>query len=490
MRVLRRIAVLLGWLALIGLLMGALQLARVGWKIARYEQVEDEASLASKADELAWMAASARAPSAGAPNVVVILFDDLGYGDIGAYADTAIATPRMDALAAEGIALDHFYAPASICTPSRAGLLTGRWPIRTTLPHVVFPTGAPIDRLLRAAGRSVRLPADEITLAEALRAGGYATAMVGKWHLGDHAPSLPRDFGFDEYLGLLYSNDMTPLPLFRNEEIVEPDPVDQTTLTPRYTAAATRFIAEHANDEPFFLYMAHSFPHIPLHAAREHAGESEAGLYGDVVEDLDRSVGAVLDALDRAGVVDHTLVIVTSDNGPWFQGSRGAVRGRKGSTYEGGMRVPFIARWPGRIAPGTRSDAVAVGIDVLPTVLALAGVPPPRDRVIDGVDLAPILFEGASLPDRPVLFYDDDDLQAVRLGDLKWHDRHGIPYGRLGGLPVTGLFERGPWLFDLARDPDESYDLSALRADDFARLDRLAREHESAVAENPRGWNR
>lgn len=486
----RRLLVFVGGVGLVGLLGVGAIVAWGAWRIATYEQADDAGSLARKAAELEWMRDAAEAPAAGAPNVVLILFDDLGHGDVGAFGGGPIATPRMDALAEQGIALDHYYAAAPVCTPSRAGLLTGRWPIRTTLPHVVFPTGAPIDRVLRLGGRSVRLPADEITLAEALRAGGFATAMVGKWHLGDHAPSLPRDFGFESYLGLLYSNDMTPLALWQDEEIVAPDPVDQTTLTPRYTEAAVDFIDAHAA-EPFFLYLAHTFPHLPLHATPGQAGRSAAGLYGDVVEDLDASVGEVLDALERAGVADRTLVIVTSDNGPWFQGSPGATRGRKSETFEGGMRVPFIARWPGRIASGRRSDAVTVAIDLFPTLLAAAGVPLPRDRVIDGVDLAPLLFAGedaSALPERPVLYYDGAELTAVRVGRYKWHDRHGIPYGRLGGLPLMAIFTRGPWLFDLAADPGESYDVRGLQPGIAARLESIARTHAAELARSPRGW--
>jgi len=456
-------------------------------RIRAYEQVEEPESLARKAAELARMKAET-APTER-PNLVVILFDDLGYGDIGAFGARALETPRIDRVAAEGIALDAYYAAAPVCTPSRAGLLTGRWPIRTGLPDVVFPTGHPIDRVLRLSGRNVRLPADEITLAEALRAGGYATGMVGKWHLGDHSPSLPRDLGFDRFLGLLYSNDMSPLALWRDEAIVEPDPVDQTRLTPRYTSEAIDFIETHA-DRPFFLYLAHTFPHIPLHATPAQAGRSRAGVYGDVIADLDASVGAIVDALDRTGLSERTLLIVTSDNGPWFQGSPGGVRGRKGGTFEGGMRVPFIARWPGRIAAGRRSDAVASAVDLFTTALVLAGVPRPRDRVIDGIDLMPVLEASGELPERAIYYYDGDDLQAVRLGRFKWRDRRGIAYGRLPGLALAPLFAQGPWLFDLESDPDESYDVGTVHRAEMARIERLARSHEAEIAADARSWRR
>jgi uncharacterized sulfatase len=476
----------IGYAVLLLLAVALLGAALGAWRIASYAQQEEPEALARKAAELENMAESTRA-TAERPNLVVILFDDLGFGDLGAFGSTALETPRLDALAAEGIALDHYYAPAAVCSPSRAGLLTGRWPIRTGLTQVVFPSGTALDRLLRLRGRLVRLPADEITLAEALVAGGYATAFIGKWHLGDHSPSLPSDLGFGRWTGLLHSNDMRPLPLWRDGEVVEPDPVDQTTLTPRYTEEAIAFV-EANRERPFFLYLAHTFPHIPLHATDEQRGRSEAGLYGDVVADLDRSTGALLDALDRLGLAERTLVIVTSDNGPWFQGSAGGVRGRKGDSFEGGMRVPFLARWPGRIPSGVRSDAVAAGVDVFPTALALAGVPLPGDRIIDGVDLTPLLTGTGMPPDRPIWFHRDRTLEALRLGRFKWQARRGVAYPAVRVGPFASLFPRGPWLFDLARDPDESYDVREARPEAFARLARLAEQQQAEGAENPRGW--
>ena len=269
----------------------------------------------------------------------------------------------------------------------------------------MFPRGHPIDRVQRASGRPIRLPADEITLADALHAGGYATMMVGKWHLGAESPSLPTDLGFEHFFGVLHSNDMQPLPLWRDREIAAEHPLDQATLTRRYTDEAVAFL-ESNRERPFFLYVAHSFPHEPLHASAEQAGKSPDGLYGDVLADLDASTGAIVDALERLGQARNTLVLVTSDNGPWFEGSAGALRGRKNDVLEGGMRVPLIARWPGRVPAGQRIEAVAGAIDVLPTALGLAGVPLPADRVIDGVDLAPLLFgRGPAPPERPILYY-------------------------------------------------------------------------------------
>jgi uncharacterized sulfatase len=473
--------------ALFGLALAALGVFVV-WRLWSYVQTDDPDALVRKRAELAWMGERARAdPSAARPNVILILFDDLGAGDFGVSGSSSLATPRIDQLAAEGVTLDTFYAPAPYCTPSRAGLLTGRWPIRTGLVNVVFPHGSAVDRLQRILGAPTRMPADEILLPEALRAAGYATAMVGKWHLGDEAPSLPNDLGFERYFGVLHSNDMAPLPLWRDGAVVDRDPIDQRFLTPRYTNEAIAWIEEHAS-KPFFLYVAHNYPHVPLHATPEQAGHSEAGLYGDVIADLDASVGRIVDALARLGLQDRTLVIVTSDNGPWYQGSTGALRGRKNETFEGGMRVPFVAAWPGHLPAGTRRADVAVGIDVFPTILGLAGVPRPRDRAIDGVDLSGALASGAPFPERPVLYYSARELQAVRVGRWKMHARHGVYGGAPWSWPFAPLAAQGPWLFDLARDPAEAYDVSSRHPEELARLSALRDGWLAELEANPRGW--
>jgi arylsulfatase A len=492
--VLRGLTRFLGTLVLLALVAA---LAAAGWialRIALYEQRDDEGALQAKAAALGALREAAAAatgnPGERRPNFVVILFDDLGWGDLGAYRSQAPATPRLDRLAAHGAVFDTYYAAAPYCTPSRAGLLTGRWPIRTGLTQVVFPGGHPIDLVQRATGRPIRLPADEITLADALRAGGYATSAIGKWHLGSEAPSLPNDLGFEHYFGVLHSNDMQPLPIWRDREIVEPHPVDQRTLTRRYTEEAVAFI-EANRERPFFLYVAHNFPHEPLHASPEQAGKSPAGSYGDVLHDLDDSTGAIIDALERSGLARHTLVLVTSDNGPWFEGSVDGLRGRKNDAFEGGMRVPLIARWPGHIPAGQRVDDVTAAVDVLPTVLALAGIPLPSDRTIDGLDLRPVLLgRRGELPERPIYYYADRSLQAVRLGRWKAHRRHGVYGGLAADWPFVPLFPRGPWLFDLARDPDESYDASERRPEELERLLGVMDALDAELAENPRGWRR
>jgi arylsulfatase A-like enzyme len=488
--VLRGLTRFLGSLVLLLLVAALIGAAWIALRIVRYDQSETSESIRAKVTALGGLANAVKERPTGRPNLVLILFDDLGWGDLGAYRSEAPATPRLDRLAAQGAVFENFYSAAPYCTPSRAGLLTGRWPIRSGLTQVVFPSGHPIDLVQRATGRPIRLPADEITLADALRVGGYATMMVGKWHLGAESPSLPTDLGFEHFFGVLHSNDMQPLPLWRDREIVEPHPIDQTTLTRRYTDEAVAFL-EANHERPFFLYVAHSFPHEPLHASAEQAGKSPDGLYGDVIADLDASTGAIVDALERLGLARNTLVLVTSDNGPWFEGSPGALRGRKNDVFEGGMRVPLIARWPGRVAAGQRIESVAAAIDVLPTALALAGMPPPADRVIDGVDLAPLLFgRGPEPPERPIFYYQDRALYAARLGRWKAHRRHGVFGGLAADWPVVPLMLKGPWLFDLQRDPDESYDVSIKKPEELERLLGVMREFESDLATNPRGWRR
>jgi uncharacterized sulfatase len=305
------------------------------------------------------------------PNILLIFADDLGYGDVLCEScDTP--TPRLDELAREGARLTSFYAPTPYCAPSRATLLTGRYPFRNSMVRNPAPD----------SGQSnFGLPLAEVTIAELLKGAGYKTAMFGKWHLGHRPQWLPSRQGFDEYLSILYSNDMTPVQLVEADEVVE-YPVDQSTLTQRYTQRAIDFISTH-RDEPFFVYLPYAMPHKPLAASTEYyTPETPDDLYADVVRELDGSIGRLLDTLEELGLDDNTLVIFTSDNGPWFGGSTGGLRGMKGRSWEGGTRVPFVARYPGRIMPGILNDAPAAMIDVLPTIAAYAGLELPGDRVI------------------------------------------------------------------------------------------------------------
>ncbi|HEX6069762.1 MAG TPA: sulfatase [Longimicrobiaceae bacterium] len=413
------------------------------------------------------------------PNIIVIFADDLGYGDLGLYGHPTIRTPNLDRMAAEGIKLTQFYTAASVCTPSRAGLLTGRLPVRSGMAgdrsRVLFPnsTGG--------------LPQSEITIAEALKERGYATAAIGKWHLGHLPEFLPRRHGFDLYYGIPYSNDMEsaqrgdpPLPLMRNEEIIE-QPADQTTLTRRYTEVAIDFMRAN-RDRPFFIYLPHTFPHVPLYASDAFRGRSPRGIYGDVVEEMDWSVGRILEALREMGIAERTLVVFTSDNGPWLTqglegGTAGLLREGKGSTWEGGMRVPAIAWWPGTIAPARVSQALATTMDLFPTAVAMAGATPPADREMDGVSLLPLLRGEREEVRETVFFYRGTRLFAVRKGAWKGHFVTQSGYG--GGPAQT---HEPLALYRLDQDPSEIHDVAADHPQVVAELLAEAERHRATLA--------
>ncbi len=434
------------------------------------------------------------------PNIVIILADDMGYGDLGGFGSPNIRTPNLDRMSAEGQKWTSFYVQP-VCSPSRAALLTGRLPVRSGMysmaqgpaPGVIFENA--IDGL----------PPDEITIAEVLKSRGYATGMMGKWHLGHLPQFLPMRQGFDYWFGLPYSHDMNMVapreaglkskayyapkpeywnvPLMRNDEIIE-RPADHRTLTRRYTDEAVRFIDSHKSG-PFLLYVAHSMPHIPLARSPEFEGHSGAGIYGDVIEEIDASTGRILDALKAAGLDRRTLVVFTSDNGPWLPfgthaGSSGPLRDGKGTTWEGGVRTPAIFWWPGTVRPGVVTG-IASAMDLFATAASLSGAGVPRDRVVDGVDLTAALTGGGPSPRSINYYYWNNELRAIRKGPYKAHFITSGAYGE--GEPRQ---ERNPpLLFDLTQDPGERFDVAAQHPDVVADLVREADAHRREMKMGP-----
>ena len=415
------------------------------------------------------------------PNVIIIFVDDLGYGDLSSFGHPTIQTPNIDQMAMEGVKLTQFYVGASICTPSRAALLTGRLPIRSGMAgsehsgNVLYP---------RSTGG---LPQSEITIAEALKNQGYSTGIIGKWHLGHEPEFLPLNNGFDYYFGIPYSNDMLPprykkapeLPLFENREIIESDP-DQKLLTKRYTEKAISFIKENKN-EPFFLYYPNNFPHTPLHASTSFADSSKRGLYGDVVQEIDWSVGEILKTLKDLNIDENTLVFFTSDNGPWLKrgkngGSAGLLFEGKASTYEGGFRVPAIVRWPGEIAPNQVSDAITTSMDLFPTILNLAGEPLPNDRILDGMDMMPLLRGDKKQINDVVYYYLRNELYAIRKGSWKAHFITKPSYSK--EKPEK---HNPPLLFNIDADPSEKYEIGAEHPEKIEEIKRIYKEHQKTI---------
>lgn len=423
------------------------------------------------------------ATAADRPNIVIILADDLGYGDLGCYGHREFKTPHLDRLAAEGAKLTQFNCPAPFCAPTRASLMTGRYPFRCGMTANPAPDG-PMQV------QSLHLPASEITLAQLLKDAGYATGMVGKWHLGHTEPKwLPTHRGFDEYLGIPYSNDMRPVQLVEGDKRLE-YPVVQANLTQRYTARACSFI-ERNKDRPFFLYLAHAMPHKPLAVSEEYYRQTESGLYGKVLSELDASIGQLLAALKEFQLDEKTLVMFTSDNGPWFGGSTGGLRGMKGSSYEGGYRVPCLARWPKTIPAGHVSAQPAVMMDLFATAIYAADVKPPAGLVIDGRNILPLFTSDAASSHETILGAQGNKLATVRNERWKLHvlaprdqfmalNKSGerwldprapdgvtilAPYEQYQPSEHPGLKTGDPpramQLFDLQNDPGEQRDVAA-----------------------------
>lgn len=439
------------------------------------------------------------------PNIVIIFMDDMGYADIGPFGGDATLTPHLNRMAQEGRKFTDFYVSQAVCSASRTSLLTGCYNIRVGIQGALGPAS------------TVGIHADETTLGELCQQQNYATACFGKWHLGHHAQFLPLQNGFDEYFGLPYSNDMWPyhpefmhlslderlkrwphLPLIDGNAIVNPQMTgdDQKLLTTQYTERAVRFIEGNAK-RPFFLYLAHSMVHVPLYVSEKHAGKSGKGLFSDVIMEIDWSVGRIFDALKRSNIDQNTLVIFTSDNGPWLSygdhaGSAHPLREGKGTMFDGGCRVPFLARWPGRIPADSTCSEPAMTIDILPTVARLIGAPLPN-RPIDGKDIWPLLAGEAEAksPHEAYYFYWGHNLHAVRSGQWKLHLPHEYRTlngraGGTGGIPVkydTGNIDLA--LFDLNSDHSELIDVAGQHPDVVARLQTLAEAIQKELGEGP-----
>ncbi|MCF7849747.1 MAG: sulfatase [Kiritimatiellales bacterium] len=456
---------------------------------------------------LAALLSAALVCRAETPNIVIIYADDLGWGTLSCYGQKAYQTPHLDRMAAHGVRLNSFYVATPSCAPSRVALLTGRFPYRTGVPSNPAPD----------AGRDHGIHADETTLAELLKQKNYATKIVGKWHLGHLPQYYPTRHGFDSYFGIPYSNDMRPVMLCRDEKVVE-YPVVQNYLTQRYTAEAVQFI-EQQKDRPFFLYLPHAMPHKPIAASEDfYTPETREDLYADVIRELDWSVGQVLGKLAELGLEEKTLVMFSSDNGPWYGGSTGGLRGMKGSGWEGGCRVPAIFQWKGRIPGGRVIGEPCATIDVFPTVCGLLGINPSPFK-LDGHDIWPLLSKSGPGPEREIFVWNGTSLLAVRKGKWKFHwtaprarprgsqDETWIDERGPDGITIIAPFEQHqPWeypspadtpatapskpmqLFDLETDPGEQVDVTADHPEVVAQLKKIAHAavKEAKTVEQPK----
>ncbi|AKP52662.1 sulfatase family protein [Cyclobacterium amurskyense] len=403
------------------------------------------------------------------PNIIIFFTDDQGYADLGTYGAEGFETPNLDQLAAEGIRFTNFYVPATVCTPSRAGLLTGRYPKRSNLHEaVLFP--------FSEGG----LSPDEYTMAEMLKEGGYTTSCIGKWHLGHKEAFMPNNQGFDEFYGVPYSNDMDnyyykdidfqspPLPFYRNTELIESGP-DQQYLTKKYTEEAVKQI-KNRGQKPFFIYLAHNMPHTPLFASPAFKGKSKHGLYGDVIMELDWSAGEIIKTLKEEGIYENTIFIFTSDNGP-AKGSAKPLRGKKAQTWEGGQRVPAIITWPSKIPKGKVSDEFVNTLDLFPTLAKISSSKIPSELQLDGIDISEFLLDpdAKTLAERPFYFYArNGELEAIRLGEWKLHLKKSIGWNEKS----EGEFQAA--LYNLNLDIGEKDNVATHHPEIVTKLSELA----------------
>lgn len=450
------------------------------------------------------------------PNFIVIFCDDLGYGDIGVFGHPTVKTPNLDKMAVEGQKWTNFYVAASVCSPSRAALLTGRLPVRTGVTGVLSPRS------------ETGLPQSEISVAKVLKENGYKTAAIGKWHLGHKSPFLPTNHGFDSYYGIPYSNDMNKvdkefmkkngklnhiiqaeqenylaynIPLMRDEQIIE-RPADQRTITKRYTQKAVAKIKSF-KDEPFFIYLAHSLPHIPLFRLEEFKDTSVAGIFGDVVEEIDWSVGQILKTLKEEGLDENTMVVFTSDNGPWHVfkthgGTAGLLQGAKGGTHEGGFRVPTIFRWPGKIQPDVVMEMGST-MDLMPTFCKLSGSKLPDDRVYDGYDISAVLLGTGESPRNEMYYYRGKQVYAVRKGAYKAHFITELCWGNSNTSFFTTSPEieikseptvlETPLLYNVNVDPSEKFNIADQHPEIIAEIRKLLEEHQIAIKQQTKNSN-
>ncbi|HZJ58302.1 MAG TPA: sulfatase-like hydrolase/transferase [Clostridia bacterium] len=452
------------------------------------------------------------------PNIIFILMDDLGWGDLSCFGSKAIHTPNLDRMAEEGLIMENCYSSSPVCSPSRFGLMTGRYPSRGFIKNVFFPTveieerhmvvdrgyetpeelagGRPSREAVERARQASKfiggaipvegIMPDEVTVAEILQARGYRTGMFGKWHLGDKEPHLPNNKGFDYFYGAHYSNDMVPYHFWRNEEIAVEAPFDQSKITEYLNTEFFKFIEDNS-DGPFFAYYASPWPHHPLNSGEKFKGTSKGGVYGDCIEEFDHGIGQLFDLLKEKGLLDNTFIAFSSDNGPWHQGSPGGHRGRKGNAFDGGQVVPTICYWKDKVVNGTIREQ-AMNIDFLPTFSEMAGVELPKDRIIDGKSILSLLKgETKESPHDCLIYVDPGEYEDQGFGvrsqdNFKYYKATNSENATYKNMMIHSF------LFDLDHDRDESYDVKALYPEKYKELREHLDDFNESIKKNPRGW--